>query len=194
MEYAPPPSNIPGLIERLIAPSALAADGLASAAADTPPQFGARQAAHAVEGPVLVTWLGRFGSLLRRLDGAAPLKEVISSACDAAAGVLRTKAAAAAAAASASAARAAQEAAERTRASACIAQEHAEAAARELMSVKWAEMQAVAMLTGAKVPDPAAAEVVKAQASVKCAEQLKVGCGIGVLLGAEWLDCLVGVR
>ncbi len=177
LESNPPPSNVPGLTERLVGPSP---PGAAPDAAHH--QVAARLAAHAAEGPALVSWIARFGTLLRRLDAAAPPRDVSDSACAVAAGVLRAKAAAAAAAAAAEAARAARDGADRTREFAAAAREAAEAAARELVAVKRAELQAVAMLTGAKNADPAAAEVVKAQASVKCAEQLKVcfllcGCG-----------------
>lgn len=51
---------------------------------------------------------------------------------------------------------------------------HAEAAARDLLAAKRAELQVLTLLNGGKNPDPAAAELVKAQAAVKCAEQLKV--------------------
>jgi len=54
---------------------------------------------------------------------------------------------------------------------------HAEAAARDLLAAKKAEMQVLPLLTGGKNPDPAAAELLKAQAAAKCAEQLKVGLG-----------------
>jgi hypothetical protein len=54
------------------------------------------------------------------------------------------------------------------------AQGHAEGAARELLAAKRAELQAAALLNGGKNPDPASAEVLKAQAAAKCAEQLKV--------------------
>lgn len=54
-------------------------------------------------------------------------------------------------------------------------QQHAEAAARDLLAAKKAEMQVLPLLTGGKNPDPAAAELVKTQAAAKCAEQLKVG-------------------
>ena len=54
------------------------------------------------------------------------------------------------------------------------AQGHAEAAARELLSAKRAEIQAAALLMGGKNPDPAANEILKAQAAAKCADQLKV--------------------
>lgn len=54
------------------------------------------------------------------------------------------------------------------------AQRHAEAAARELLSAKKAEVAASALLAGGKNPDPAATEVLKAQAGAKCAEQLKI--------------------
>jgi hypothetical protein len=50
----------------------------------------------------------------------------------------------------------------------------AETVACELLATKRAEMQAAALLTGGKAPDAAAAELVKAQAAVKCAELLKV--------------------
>jgi hypothetical protein len=52
---------------------------------------------------------------------------------------------------------------------------HAEAAARDLLAAKKAEMQVLPLMTGGKNPDPAAAELLKAQAAAKCAEQLKVG-------------------
>lgn len=55
-----------------------------------------------------------------------------------------------------------------------VSQLHAEAAARDLLAAKKAEMQVLPLLTGGKNPDPAAAELVKAQAAAKCAEQLKV--------------------
>jgi hypothetical protein len=51
---------------------------------------------------------------------------------------------------------------------------HAEAAARDLLTAKKAEMQVLPLLTGSKNADPAAAELLKAQAAAKCAEQLKV--------------------
>lgn len=51
---------------------------------------------------------------------------------------------------------------------------HAEAAARDLLAAKKAEMQVLPLMTGGKNPDPAAAELLKAQAAAKCAEQLKV--------------------
>jgi hypothetical protein len=54
------------------------------------------------------------------------------------------------------------------------AQGQAEGAARELLAAKRAELQAAALLNGGKNPDPASAEVLKAQAAAKCAEQLKV--------------------
>lgn len=56
------------------------------------------------------------------------------------------------------------------------AQGHAEAAARELLAAKKAEIQAAALLNSGKNPDPASAEVLKVQAAAKCAEQLKVRC------------------
>lgn len=55
------------------------------------------------------------------------------------------------------------------------AQGHAEGAAKELLSAKKAEIQATALLNGGKNPDPASAEILKAQAAAKCADQLKVG-------------------
>jgi hypothetical protein len=57
---------------------------------------------------------------------------------------------------------------------------HAEAAARDLLAAKKAEMQVLPLLTGGKNPDPAAAELVKAQAAAKCAEQLKVSDAVNV--------------
>lgn len=54
------------------------------------------------------------------------------------------------------------------------AQGQAEAAARELLAAKRAEIQAAALLTSGKNPDPASAEVLKSQAAAKCADQLKV--------------------
>lgn len=55
-------------------------------------------------------------------------------------------------------------------------QAHAEAAARDLLAAKRAELQVLPLLTGGKNPDPAAAELLKAQVAAKCAEQLKVRC------------------
>jgi len=54
------------------------------------------------------------------------------------------------------------------------AQGFTEAAARELLTLKKAEVLAAALLGTGKSLDPAAAEVLKGQAAVKCAEQLKV--------------------
>lgn len=175
MEYAPPPANVPGLPERLVAPHAAhSTDDSSSATLPGQQQIAARLAAHAAAAPQLAQFLARFGTLLRPLDGSGPSKEVLATASDVAAGVLRAKAAAATAAAAAQAAESARESAERTREFAGLAQEHAETAARELLSIKRAELQAVALLSGPKNADPAAAEVVKAQAAAKCAEQLKV--------------------
>jgi hypothetical protein len=56
------------------------------------------------------------------------------------------------------------------------AQGFTEAAARELLALKKAEVLAAALLGTGKSLDPAAAEVLKGQAAVKCAEQLKVSC------------------
>ena len=61
---------------------------------------------------------------------------------------------------------------------------HAEAAARDLLAAKKAEMQVLPLLTGGKNPDPGAAELLKAQAAAKCAEQLKVWPLTAVLKGS----------
>jgi hypothetical protein len=69
------------------------------------------------------------------------------------------------------------------------AQGHAEGAARELLAAKRAELQAAALLNGGKNPDPASAEVLKAQAAAKCAEQLKVS-----LYRGAWAHRILGCR
>jgi hypothetical protein len=178
MEHAPPPSNVPGLTERLVAPGVgtTAGAGADEAAAAQRALVGPRLDSAAVEGPELLAWLRRFGTLLRPVDGAAPMAEAAAAACDVAASVLRSKAAAGAAADTAALAVAARDGAERSHMWTAAAREHAEAAARELLAVKRAEASALALVTGSKTPDPAAAEVVKAQAAVKCSEQLKACC------------------
>jgi hypothetical protein len=176
-EHAPPPSNVPGLTERLVAPGAPANGSSADADAPGPRALvGPHLAAAAEEGPALAAWLRRFGTLLRPVDGGAAIPEAATAACGVAASVLRSKAAARAAAGAAELAAAAREGAEATQAWAAVAREHAEAAARELLAVKRAEASALALVTGAKAPDPAAAEVLKAQAAGKCAEQLRACC------------------
>lgn len=77
---------------------------------------------------------------------------------------------------------------------------HAEAAARDLLAAKKAEMQVLPLITGGKNPDPAAAELLKAQAAAKCAEQLKVRtyrmrASIGPQTASEtaFVTCCVGL-
>ncbi|KAF8067189.1 SPEF2 [Scenedesmus sp. PABB004] len=161
LDLDPPPANEPGLSERLTP------DGDAAQAA-------ARLASHAAAAGPLAEWLSRFCTLRRPLDGGAELGEVLAGAGDVAAGILRAKAAAHAADAAAGVAARARGSAEAAGDAARAAQAHTEAAARELLAAKRAEIQAAALLGGGKNPDPAAAEVLKAQAAAKCAEQLKV--------------------
>lgn len=169
VEHAPPPANAPGLIERLVAHS--------GAGGEAPPAGGsivARLEAHASHAPALAAWLARFGTLARPLDGGRPPREVLAAAVGVAGGVLRSKAAAAAAASAADAAAAAREGAELTQSFAAAAAAAADAAARDLVGLKRAELAAAALLAGGgKNADPAAAEIVRAQASAQCAEQLK---------------------
>ncbi|KAL6765964.1 protein associated with central pair microtubule complex [Haematococcus lacustris] len=120
------------------------------------------------------------------------LAAVLESAVGAAEGVLRAKAAVGSCRAAAEAAQKARAAAEKAQEFAELARGHAEGAARELLVAKKAEIQAQALLDGTDAdvkgkaattkkdkkgelpPDPAAVEVLKAQAAAKCAEQLKV--------------------
>ncbi|GFH15805.1 CH_2 domain-containing protein, partial [Haematococcus lacustris] len=119
------------------------------------------------------------------------LAAVLESAVGAAEGVLRAKAAVGSCRAAAEAAQKARAAAEKAQEFAELARGHAEGAARELLVAKKAEIQAQALLDGTDAdvkgkaattkkdkkgelpPDPAAVEVLKAQAAAKCAEQLK---------------------
>lgn len=85
LEFDSPPSNVPGLTERLIQIHGDANDA---------EQVSQRLAAHEAEGSVLQDWLRHFSRLMRPLDGAADLKDVLTAASDIVNGILRAKAAA----------------------------------------------------------------------------------------------------
>lgn len=183
LEFDPPPSNDPGLASRL--------EEVADPSNDAA-QVQHRLKAHHATAKLLDDWHRRFNRLRRPIDGSGPLAEVMTSAVDAANGVLRAKAAVASCKAAAESANKARTAAEKAHEFAELARSHAEGAARELLIAKKAEIQAQALLDGtadapavggkkdgklpkgATPPDPAAVEVLKAQAAAKCAEQLKV--------------------
>ncbi|KXZ56759.1 hypothetical protein GPECTOR_1g684 [Gonium pectorale] len=165
LEFDPPPANDPGLSARLKEVRDESNDAQ---------QIQHRLAAQAELAGPLDDWLRRFSRLRRPVDGSAPLGEVLASANDVAEGLLRAKAAAASCRAAAEAAHKARASAEQAQEYAELAQGAAESAARELLTAKKAEIQAAALLAGGKNPDPAATEVLKAQAAAKCAEQLKV--------------------
>ncbi len=168
LEFDAPPANDPGLSARL--------QEVADSSNDAQ-QIQHRLAAHSELAGPLDDWLRRFSRLRRPVDGSGPLGEVLTSAGDIAEGLLRAKAAAASCRAAAEAAHKARASAEQAHEFAELAQSAAESAARELLTAKKAEIQAAALLTGGKNPDPAATEVLKAQAAAKCAEQLKVARG-----------------
>lgn len=180
LEFDAPPATDPGLSARLVPVHDSSNDAQ---------QIQKRLAAHADLAAPLDDWLRRFSRLRRPVEGGGPLKEVLASAGDVVEGLLRAKAAAASCCAAAEAAHKARASAEQAHEFATIAQGAAEAAAAELLLAKKAEIQATALLaaTGAPAgggkdkkdkdappPDPAATEVLKAQAAAKCAEQLKV--------------------
>ncbi|KAG2448325.1 hypothetical protein HYH02_006909 [Chlamydomonas schloesseri] len=168
LEFDPPPSNDPGLSARL--------QEVADASNDAQ-QIQHRLMSQAELAGPLDDWLRRFSRLRRPVDGSGPLGEVLASASDIAEGLLRAKAAAASCRSAAEAAHKARASAEQAHEFAELAQAAAESAARELLTAKKAEIQAAALLAGGKNPDPAATEVLKAQAAAKCAEQLKVARG-----------------
>ncbi|KAG2442556.1 hypothetical protein HXX76_002642 [Chlamydomonas incerta] len=168
LEFDPPPSNDPGLSARL--------QEVADASNDAQ-QIQHRLMSQAELAGPLDDWLRRFSRLRRPVDGSGPLGEVLASAGDIAEGLLRAKAAAASCRSAAEAAHKARASAEQAHEFAELAQAAAESAARELLTAKKAEIQAAALLAGGKNPDPAATEVLKAQAAAKCAEQLKVARG-----------------
>ncbi|KAG2499886.1 hypothetical protein HYH03_002175 [Edaphochlamys debaryana] len=168
LEFDPPPSNDPGLSARL--------KDVDDASNDAQ-QIQHRLAAQSELAGALDDWLRRFSRLRRPVDGAGPLGEVLTAAGDIAEGLLRAKAAAASCRSAAEAANKARASAEQAHEYAELAQAAAESAARELLTAKKAEIQAAALLAGGKNPDPAATEVLKAQAAAKCAEQLKVARG-----------------
>ncbi|GLC51118.1 hypothetical protein PLESTB_000467700 [Pleodorina starrii] len=165
LEFDPPPANDPGLSARL--------REVADASNDAQ-QIQHRLASQSELAAALDEWLRRFSRLRRPVDGTGPLGEVLASAGDIAEGLLRAKAAAASGRAAAEAAGKARASAEQAHEYAELAQGAAESAARELLAAKRAEIQATALLNSGKNPDPAATEVLKAQAAAKCAEQLKV--------------------
>ncbi|GFR40940.1 hypothetical protein Agub_g1600 [Astrephomene gubernaculifera] len=168
LEFDPPPANDPGLSARL--------REVADASNDAQ-QIQHRLAAHSELASALDDWLRRFSRLRRPVEGSGPLNEVLGSASDIADGLLRAKTAAASCRSAAEAAHKARTSAEQAQEFAELAQSAAESAARELLTAKKAEIQAAALLSSGKNPDPAAAEVLKAQAAAKCAEQLKVARG-----------------
>ncbi|GIL73035.1 hypothetical protein Vretimale_4669 [Volvox reticuliferus] len=168
LEFDPPPANDPGLSARL--------KEVADASNDAQ-QIQHRLASQSELAAELDDWLRRFSRLRRPVDGSGPLAEVLASASDVAEGLLRAKAAAASCRAAAEAAHKARASAEQAHEFAELAQGAAESAARELLTAKRAEIQATALLNSGKNPDPAATEVLKAQAAAKCAEQLKVARG-----------------
>ncbi|EFJ52136.1 hypothetical protein VOLCADRAFT_103155 [Volvox carteri f. nagariensis] len=168
LEFDPPPANDPGLSARLKEVADVSNDAQ---------QIQHRLASQSELAATLDDWLRRFSRLRRPVDGTGPLAEVLASASDIAEGLLRAKAAAASCRAAAEAAHKARASAEQAHEFAELAQSAAESAARELLAAKRAEIQATALLNSGKNPDPAATEVLKAQAAAKCAEQLKVARG-----------------
>ncbi|KAF5829801.1 hypothetical protein DUNSADRAFT_15464, partial [Dunaliella salina] len=190
LEFDPPPANDPGLVARLKELDDSSNDAVA---------VQQRLVAHAATARPMDEWHKRFSRLRRPVDGSGPVEEVLQVAADAAQGVLRAKAAVASCRAAVEAAVKARAAAEKAQDFAELARAHAEGAAQELLTAKKAEIQAAALLEGspdvagltgtlstaeqrkkdkkdknAPPPDPAAVEVLKAQAAAKCAEQFKV--------------------
>eukprot|EP00955_Chlamydomonas_euryale_P020921 221647-Chlamydomonas_euryale.AAC.1 len=167
LEFDPPPAGDPGLSARLVEPPD---------ASNSAVQVQRRLAAYASQAAELDEWLKRFLKLRRPVDGFGPKGEVLASAGDVAEGLLRAKAAVASARGAAEAAQKARCSAEEAVEFASLAAGHAEAAARELLVAKKAELAAAALLTDpkSKVQDTAATEVLKAQSAAKCAESLRV--------------------
>lgn len=166
LEFDAPPSNCPGLSERL---QPMNSDN------NDAEQLQQRLMQHSLQVGPLNAWLARFNKLRRPLESCVPLSELLEGASDVATGVVRAKAAAAACMAAATAAQQASEAAQIATQHACSARASAELAARELLTAKRAEIAAAALLSSnAKNQDPAATEVLRSQSAQHCAEQLRL--------------------
>ncbi|KAG1668074.1 hypothetical protein FOA52_010484 [Chlamydomonas sp. UWO 241] len=180
LEFSPPPVDDPGLVARLVEVADASNDAV---------QVQRRLAAYTSEAAPLDEWLKRFAKLRRPIDGFGPKPEVMASAADVAAGLLRAKDAVTSARASVEAATRAKEAAEEAQAFAEAARVAAEDAALELLTAKKAELAAAALLLDpkSKVQDAAATEVLKAQSAAKCAECLRV-CKAAATESAEYAE------
>lgn len=166
LDFDPPPKNEPGLSERLkLLDEAGGADAV---------HIQERMTTHVEQGGSLDAWLKKFAKLRRPIEGSGPLADTMCSAQGVVYSVLRAKAAAASASAALEAADKAKESAVQAQAAAEASLKHVERAAQELFTAKTAEVQASAMLSAGKNANPAAADLLKAQASTRIADQLRI--------------------
>ena len=187
LELAPPPHDVPGLLERLVPVSSGSNDS---------EQIQFRMTQHQQTGPALYAWLRRFEKLAHSVDGAATVPELTERVLAIAKTLADCKAAAAQCVKAAEAANAARTGAEAAAVSAEQARGAAAAVARELLLAKKAELEAKQLLQGPPEPvkgakkaakgapadDPAAKEaaaaatkLLAAEAAARCAEHLAAG-------------------
>ena len=163
LEFDPPPSDKLGLADKLKPAQDDSYDGS---------QVQSRLREYIDAAPALNQWLSRFVKLRYGLDATTKsAKEICAEAASKASELLSSKSAHAAAAAAAASAASAMQAARDARGEVLDAKAAAQQAARDLLAAKKAELMAAADLA----VDPAAAEMVKGEASASCAQQVLAG-------------------
>jgi hypothetical protein len=186
LQFSPPPSNSPGLLERLVP--------MRSGSNDSE-QIRTRMEAYLEAAPQLMKWFGRFQTLTHCIDSDRPLSELTEHVLAIAKTVEDCKAGAKKCQEAAAAASSAQNSAQAASACAQAAAAAAAHAAEELLLAKKAELEAQRVLNApADVPKgskkgkvnpaeeasaaeaiAAATKLLAAQASICCAEHLKAG-------------------
>ena len=185
LEFAPPPGDDPGLLERLAPVHSCSNDA---------EQIQQRMKAYLVTEPPLRSWLLRFTKLVNSVDAAVPITDLTKRVLEIAKTLEDCKAASMQCRAAATAAAKARAGAEAAAESAAAATAAAAQAAQELLLAKRSELEAAALLRQPPEPakgakgkeDPAAAaaaaeaaeaatKLLATEAAARCAEHLKAG-------------------